>query len=380
MQIYLVGGAVRDRLLELPVKERDWVVIGATPEEMLALGYRQVGKDFPVFLHPDTHEEYALARTERKTGPGYKGFSFHTSPDISLIDDLKRRDLTINAIAESAGGELIDPYNGEEDLRNGVLRHVSSAFSEDPVRILRIARFAARFAHFGFTVSHDTNRLMRDMVSSGEADHLVAERVWAELEKALATSTPSRFFKVLRGCGALLTLFPEINASYAIKEKGSHDSPTSTAVTLLQQSAEKTDDICIRFALLLWALQPGKETQNRVQSVTNLCKRVKAPSKFTALAKQAIEQEVAMKGDDAEKLLQAMQSSGALKEGGCWDQLLNLYLIANIINSHQFALYIKICDQIKKVNSKDFIDQGIEGAALGKAIHAKRVQRIDELL
>ena len=199
MDTYLVGGAVRDRLLGLPVRERDWVVVGATVEDMLAQGYQQVGKDFPVFLHPETHEEYALARTERKSGHGYRGFTVHADPDVTLEEDLKRRDLTINAMAETADGQLIDPFHGEEDLRNGLLRHVSPAFVEDPVRILRVARFAARFARQGFKVAHETNRLMRKMVDNGEIDYLVPERVWAELEKALHTDNPEKFFQVLHG-------------------------------------------------------------------------------------------------------------------------------------------------------------------------------------
>ncbi len=210
MDIYLVGGAVRDKQLGLPVKERDWVVVGSSAQAMLALGYQPVGKDFPVFLHPRTKEEYALARTERKTGHGYTGFETCADPDISLEEDLLRRDLTINAMAETPGGELIDPYNGLDDLNNGVLRHVSPAFAEDPVRILRTARFAARLAPWGFHVAHGTNALMRSMVADGEAAHLVPERVWAELVKALQTDTPARFFQVLAGCGALQVVFPEL--------------------------------------------------------------------------------------------------------------------------------------------------------------------------
>ena len=203
MEVYLVGGAVRDDLLGLPVKERDWCVVGATPEEMEKLGYRPVGKDFPVFLHPETAEEYALARTERKTGAGYHGFAFHAAPDISIEEDLGRRDLTINAIAMDADNQLTDPYAGRQDLADRILRHVSGAFAEDPVRILRTARFAARFHHMGFRVADETMQLMRDMVENGEADALVPERVWKETEKALGETHPQVFFSVLRDCGAL---------------------------------------------------------------------------------------------------------------------------------------------------------------------------------
>src|SRR5687767_9165773 len=212
MKIYEVGGAVRDELLGLEVKDRDYVVVGATADEMIDLGYRPVGKDFPVFLHPETHEEYALARTERKTGRGYHGFQFHASPDVTLEEDLQRRDLTINAIARDENGEIIDPYNGADDLSVGVLRHVSPAFAEDPVRILRVARFAARF---GFDIAPETAELMREMVESGEVDALVSERVWQEIARGLAAERPSRLFGVLDECGALSRIAPELGALFA---------------------------------------------------------------------------------------------------------------------------------------------------------------------
>ncbi len=208
MKTYLVGGAVRDELLGLPVRERDWVVVGATAAQMLDLGYRQVGRDFPVFLHPETHEEHALARTERKTAPGYRGFVVHAEPDVTLEEDLLRRDLTINAMARDEAGGLIDPFNGRADLEARLLRHVSPAFAEDPVRILRVARFAARFAHLGFRVADETRALMRRMVAAGEVDALVPERVWQEMERALGEGSPATFFEVLRDCGALAVLFP----------------------------------------------------------------------------------------------------------------------------------------------------------------------------
>ncbi|MGL5532391.1 MAG: multifunctional CCA tRNA nucleotidyl transferase/2'3'-cyclic phosphodiesterase/2'nucleotidase/phosphatase, partial [Plesiomonas shigelloides] len=203
MQTYLVGGAVRDQLLGLNVTERDWVVVGATPEQLLAQGYQQVGRDFPVFLHPRTHEEYALARTERKQGQGYTGFVCHAAPDVTLEQDLLRRDLTINAIAQAEDGSLTDPYGGQQDLRDRWLRHVSPAFSEDPLRVLRVARFAARFAHLGFRVAPETLALMQQISASGELTHLTAERVWKETEKALNSAAPDVYFAVLRACGAL---------------------------------------------------------------------------------------------------------------------------------------------------------------------------------
>ncbi|MCP4040625.1 MAG: multifunctional CCA tRNA nucleotidyl transferase/2'3'-cyclic phosphodiesterase/2'nucleotidase/phosphatase, partial [Gammaproteobacteria bacterium] len=219
MNIYQVGGAVRDRLLDLPVKDRDWVVVGATPEEMKAQGYLQVGKSFPVFLHPETREEYALARTERKTGPGYTGFEFHADPDVNLEGDLGRRDLTINAMALDAEGNLIDPFSGKQDLEKCILRHVSPAFAEDPVRILRVARFAARF---DFSVAEETLELMRLMVKSGEINALVPERVWAEWQKSLTEPYPTHFFSVLDTCGARRKLFPEIHRLYGIPQPEKH--------------------------------------------------------------------------------------------------------------------------------------------------------------
>ncbi|VTP67373.1 Multifunctional CCA protein [Serratia rubidaea] len=216
MKIYLVGGAVRDSLLELPVVDRDWVVVGATPEQLLAQGYQQVGKDFPVFLNPQTHEEYALARTERKSGHGYTGFTCYAAPDVTLEEDLLRRDLTINAIAQTTEGELVDPYHGVQDLNARVLRHVSAAFGEDPLRVLRVARFAARFAHLGFTIAPETAALMRQMADSGELAALTAERVWKETEKALQSRSPQVYFQVLRDCHALGVLFPEIDALFGV--------------------------------------------------------------------------------------------------------------------------------------------------------------------
>jgi tRNA nucleotidyltransferase (CCA-adding enzyme) len=218
MEVYLVGGAVRDRLLGRPVHERDWVVVGARPEELERDGFVPVGREFPVFLHPQTHEEYALARLERKVGLGYKGFTTQFAPDVTLEEDLKRRDLTINAMAETPAGEVIDPYGGRRDLEARLLRHVSEAFVEDPVRILRVARFAARYANLGFRVAEDTVALMKRMTESGEVDALVPERVWQETERALGETRPDVFFETLRGCGALAKIFPEIDALYGIPQ------------------------------------------------------------------------------------------------------------------------------------------------------------------
>ncbi len=263
MQIYMVGGAVRDRLLGRPVSDRDWVVVGATPEQMVAQGYLPVGRDFPVFLHPKTREEYALARTERKSGRGYRGFVVQTSPEVTLEEDLARRDLTINSIATSArpksAEDYFDPYHGQRDLQNRVLRHVTDAFREDPVRILRVARFAARFTDF--SVAPETMVLMREMVAHGEADHLVAERVWQELARGLMEEQPSRMFEVLRDCGALAVVLPEVNRLWGVPQRADHHPEIDTGIHLmmvLDMAARLQAPLAVRFACLTHDL--GKAT------------------------------------------------------------------------------------------------------------------------
>ena len=260
MQVYLVGGAVRDALLGLAVKERDWVVVGGTREELLRLNYREVGRDFPVFLHPDTHEEHALARLERKVAPGYRGFAVEFGPEVTLEEDLARRDLTINAIAQSADGTLIDPFGGRRDLEARVLRHVSPAFVEDPVRILRVARFAARFAPLGFRVAAETLALMRVMVERREVDALVAERVWQETEKALREPKAAEFFRVLRECGALQPVYPEIDALFGVPQPAQWHPEIDTGVhtlMVLDQAAALSPDPAVRFAALVHDLGKG---------------------------------------------------------------------------------------------------------------------------
>ncbi len=266
MKIYCVGGAVRDELLGLPVKDRDYVVVGATPEEMVKLGYKPVGRDFPVFLHPTTHEEYALARTERKTARGYHGFEFHTAPDVTLEQDLTRRDLTINAIARDADGRIIDPFKGAADLEAGVLRHVSPAFAEDPVRILRVARFAARF---GFRIARETLSLMRTMAENGEADALVAERVWQELARGLMERKPSRMFEVLRECRTLARVMPEVDALW---ESGTG----AAALHALDAAAAAGASLAARLAALARALDP--------LAVESLANRLRMPADCRDLA------------------------------------------------------------------------------------------------
>jgi tRNA nucleotidyltransferase (CCA-adding enzyme) len=258
MEIYVVGGAVRDELLGLAVKDRDWVVVGATPQDMLNQGYLQVGQDFPVFLHPQTHEEYALARTERKTAPGYTGFAFHAAPGVTLEQDLLRRDLTVNAMARDAAGAIIDPYGGRADLAARVLRHVSPAFAEDPVRILRVARFAARFADF--SLAPETLELMRGMVAAGEVDALVPERVWQELARGLMEDRPARMFEVLRECGALVRLLPELDALWGVPQRADYHPEVDTGVhvmMVIDMAARLGAPLPARFAALTHDLGKG---------------------------------------------------------------------------------------------------------------------------
>jgi len=296
MKIYTVGGAVRDELLGLPVQDRDYVVVGATPDDMLARGFTPVGKDFPVFLHPATHEEYALARTERKTAPGYKGFVFHTEANVALEDDLIRRDLTINAIAKAEDGTLIDPFDGQKDLHAKLFRHVSPAFSEDPVRILRVARFAARFADFA--VAPKTNALMRQMVAAGEVDALVPERVWQELARGLMEERPSRMFEVLRECGALARIMPELDALWGVPQPAQHHPEIDTGehvMLVIDYAARQNRNLPIRLAALLHDLGKGATPPEQwprhhghegvgVKLVEAVCERLKIPNDCRDLA------------------------------------------------------------------------------------------------
>jgi len=298
METYLVGGAVRDQLLGLPVKDRDYVVVGSTPADMIKAGYQPVGKDFPVFLHPESKDEYALARTERKTAPGYHGFTFHTDPEVTLEEDLRRRDLTINAIAQSPDGLLIDPFGGQQDIQQRKLRHVSDAFAEDPVRLLRVGRFLARFHALGFSIAEQTQTLMRHMSESGEADALVAERVWQELEKVLVLDSPAEFFKALRECGALHAILPEINALFGIPQPEQWhpeiDSGVHTMMSL-QQACHLGADPMMRFAVLCHDLGKAKTPADKLPShpgheavgaelTKTLCDRLRIPGRYRELA------------------------------------------------------------------------------------------------
>jgi len=360
MKIYLVGGAVRDRLLGLPVKERDFVVVGATPEEMLKLGYKPVGKDFPVFLHPKTYEEYALARTERKISKGYTGFEFYADPKVTLEEDLKRRDLTINAIAETLDGKLIDPFNGKQDLENKVLRHVSEAFAEDPVRILRVARFASRFGDF--TIHHTTMHLMRNIVKAGEVNALVAERVWQELYRTLGLSFPWRFFEVLKDCKALSILFPEIDKSFP------------QIIKVLKSVTSLTTKESIRFAALLNCVVQ--------QGIESLCARVKVPSTYRDLAllvnKYQHDFHNALKLS-AEELLIVLEHADAFRRPKRFADFL-LACEANFteIPSQQIEKFRKAYKIAAQVSVKPILNRGLAGEMINKELHQQRKVAIEK--
>ncbi|MDL0431530.1 multifunctional CCA tRNA nucleotidyl transferase/2'3'-cyclic phosphodiesterase/2'nucleotidase/phosphatase [Marinobacter sp. TBZ242] len=365
MKTYLVGGAVRDELLGLPVKDRDWVVTGATPDEMLQRGFKQVGADFPVFLHPDTREEYALARTERKQGRGYHGFTVYSAPDVTLEDDLKRRDLTINAMAKSTDGELVDPFGGREDIRTRSLRHVSDAFAEDPLRILRTARFAARLQPLGFAVAEPTMALMQQMVKDGEVGHLVPERVWQEIQRALHENEPGTFFEILRDCGALARLIPELDQEEAFP----------AAIQALRCVHKSGGDTDTRFAALMSPLTP-EEARNRAA-------QLKAPNDCLNLARLTTSlapQIVAMTDYRAEVLLQLLEEADISRRAERFNRLLQALKCALpdteitkldwLISAQHAAL---------SVEAKELLAQGFKGKELGEAIRNERLQRISAL-
>ncbi|MFH1494587.1 MAG: multifunctional CCA addition/repair protein [Pseudomonadota bacterium] len=329
MQVYQVGGAVRDELLGLPVQDRDYVVVGATPEEMVKQGFRPVGKDFPVFLHPRTHEEYALARTERKTARGYKGFQVHAEPEVTLEQDLARRDLTINAIARDEAGRIIDPYHGVSDIKSGILRHVSRAFVEDPVRILRLARFAARFEQF--SIAPETLELMREMVRNGEVDALVPERVWQELAKGLMERRPSRMFQTLRECGALIRILPEVDRLFGVPQPVQYHPEIDTGIHVMMAidyAANRDYPLEVRFAALTHDLGKGTtpqiewprhiaHEQRSFELIKPLCVRLRVPNDCRDLALVTARfHGIAHRAEElrAETLLKLLQDSDALRQ------------------------------------------------------------------
>ena len=400
MNIYMVGGAVRDELLGLPVSDHDWVVTGATPEQMLAQGYRQVGRDFPVFLHPHTAEEYALARTERKTGPGYHGFVVNSAPDVTLDQDLARRDLTINAMARDAAGHLIDPYGGRADLDNRLLRHVSPAFCEDPLRVLRVARFAARFNALGFRIAEETRQLMMEIVNSGELTSLAPERVWQECHRALAGPSPAHFFRVLHQCGALEVLLPEVERLFGVPQPAKYhpeiDSGEHTLM-VLEQAEAISPDTRVRFAALVhdvgkgttpvsqWPRHIGHE-QRGVKLIRELSQRLKVPNdhrdlamlvaKYHGLCHRALELKPVT-------LLKLIEDLDALRRVERFHQFLQACEAdargrqGREEQDYPQAYYLRqVLDAVLSVAAAPLVDGGLTGTDLADALRNLRIRAI----
>jgi tRNA nucleotidyltransferase (CCA-adding enzyme) len=401
MKAFLVGGAVRESLLNLPVKDKDWVVIGETPESMIKQGFLPVGKDFPVFLHPQTRDEYALARTERKTAPGYKGFTVHASPEITLEEDLIRRDLTINAMAMDEQGIIFDPYHGREDLDNRIFRHVSSAFSEDPVRILRIARFAARYSHLGFTIAEETLILMKQMVDKGETDHLVAERVWAELVKALSETTPSAFFYTLKECNALQSIFPEIDQLFGVPQPEKYHPEIDTGIhslLSLEQACLLSPKPEVRLAALLhdlgkavtdkskWPSHHGHE-QKGLPILEQFCLRLRIPKPFKTLSMQVMKYHTHCHRCfqlKASTLTDMLSSLGAFKASS---STVKDFVLACEADSKgrtglentpypQADLLISAAEAGCKIDTATVLNSDLKGARIGDAIRILRINAI----
>lgn len=370
MKVYLVGGAVRDQLLGYPVHERDWVVVGGTPEALIKQGYQQVGRDFPVFLHPQTREEYALARTERKQSVGYYGFTCDFNPGVSLEEDLMRRDLTINAMAMDADGTLIDPFHGQADLQQKCLRHVSSAFVEDPVRVLRVARFAARYHHLGFTLADETHALMVDMVKQGELAHLVPERVWQEWESSLHEKNPEQFIEILRHCGALAVVIPE------------WDALLGGALETLKQTAALSDDPILRFAAL-WHDIGHENTSSREkiqQQVRSLCERLRIPKTYehcltmTAQFYPILQRLEAL---DPESIVTTLEQCDAFRRPQIFMQLIWLADVLAQQPSHKQAKnWLILLDICGKISAQVLIAQGYQGEGIKQGLHQQRVDAV----
>lgn len=403
MQTYLVGGAVRDKLLNLPVKDKDWVIVGGNPEQLIALGYQQVGADFPVFLHPNTKEEYALARTERKSGHGYTGFDVVFDDTVTLEDDLLRRDLTINAIAMDENGELIDPFQGQRDIADRKLRHVSDAFREDPLRVLRIARFSARFCHLGFTIADETEQLLREMVHSGELEHLVAERVWSETSRALSSPSPSEYFRVLKRIGALTIIFPELDALFGVPQPFRWHPEIDTGIHTLKAldiARQLTDDVDVLMATLCHDLGKGLTPEDILPShhghegagadlIKRVAKTYKWPVKTATLCEQVARYHThchnifALKASSVVKLLNNLN-------GFRQPERIAQFAIACQADAQgrsglertpypQAAFLARCLEQCQGVSAQAFVEQGLEGKAIGDAMHQQRVGLIKQL-
>lgn len=401
--VYLVGGAVRDELLGRAFTERDWVVIGATPEDMVRQGYRPVGRDFPVFLHPETGEEYALARTERKSGHGYQGFEFYCSPEVTLEDDLIRRDLTVNAVAKAEDGTLIDPYGGQRDLEARVLRHVSPAFAEDPLRILRVARFAARFHSWGFSIAPETMELMRAITASGEVEHLVPERVWQETERALGEPSPEVYIQVLRDCGALAVLMPEVDRLFGVPQRADYHPEVDTGIhTLLalEQAAKLSDDAAVRFAVLVHDLGKGITPEHQlprhinhenagVSLVEDLCHRLKVPTRHRELALAVTRYHLLCHTATTLRpvtLLKLIRRTDAIRR----PERFEAFLLACEADARGRTGFEKrdypasswlrtVAQRVRDTEVRDLVDQGLKGPDLAAAIEKRQLERISEL-
>ena len=400
MQIYQVGGAVRDELLGIEVKDRDWVVVGSTPEEMIALGYKAVGKEFPVFIHPDSGEEYALARTERKAGTGYKGFVFNTSNKITLEQDLQRRDITINAIARDENGDLMDPFNGRKDLEKKIIRHVSAAFVEDPLRVLRVARFAAQF---NFPIAGETQTLLKEISAANELETLTPERIWLETEKALQTSQPWRYFEVLRDCNALATLFPEIDRLFGVPQPERYHPEIDCGVhtlMVLEQAAKLTADTQVRFAALVHDL--GKATtpqeiwpshhghgERGVELIDKLCDRLRIPNKHRELATLVARYHLhchRIEEMSPTVILGKLEGLDAFRRPERFDQFL-LACEADArgrkgkeqINYRQAELFRRYRAACLSVNIKSAEAQGLKGTQIAEHIRVQRIAAIRQV-
>lgn len=402
MKVYLVGGAVRDRLLGYPVKERDWVVVGASPQELLNQGYQQVGRDFPVFLHPKTREEYALARTERKTAPGYYGFICDFNPHVTLEDDLARRDLTINAMAEDEKGRLIDPYHGQDDLNAKLLRHVSPAFVEDPLRVLRVARFAARYHHLGFKLADETRLLMYTMVKRGELNHLIKERIWQEWQQSLEEKNPEVFIKVLRACGALEIILPELHALFGIPNPLPFHLEIDTGVhtlMVLEAAAALTDEPCVRFAALMhdlgkaktpmrdWPKHPSHEEHSKAL-VKAISSRLAIPNDYRDLALLVAEYHGFIhksKSLKPEAIVTILEQIDAFRREERFEQLLlaceaDAQGMGRDIKYEQTAHWRHFRKECVTIDAQPLIKQGLTGREIKTALHQQRVERIKKCL
>ena len=379
MEIYLVGGAVRDRILGLPIKEKDWCVVGSSPEEMKKRGFQSVGKDFPVFLHPETKEEYALARTERKIKPGYHGFDFNTSKNVTLLEDLKRRDLSINAMAIDKNDNLIDPYNGLDDINQKKLRHVSKAFDEDPVRVLRTAKFAARFYQLGFSVHADTQKIMKSISDDGELDHLVSDRVWKEMEQALSGNDPHVFFITLQNCGALIKLFPEL---YINK-----DTKIKHGFSALKKIANHSYDPAINFSIFIYDIERAKTSDddemqiNFQKTLDSFKKRLPIPRRFSEVSsifikyKNILDQAESL---EAKSILELLEDSDAFRRTERFNTVIDAYSILETKKKNQniFKKIAKIIVACNNVQTKKIINDETNPIKIREKISQERIRLI----